>query len=132
MKVLLDTHILLWSLSNSGRLGKHAREVIEDSSNDVFFSLSSAWEISIKHAVRPDRMKINGAQFIEKCKAVGFQQLPITADHIETLDELPFLQNVKHVDPFDRMLISQALSDKMMLITQDSKMLQYDLIVLKN
>lgn len=132
MKLLLDTHIALWTLSKSTKLNKKVVTVLEDPTNEAFYSVASAWEVSIKSSVHPEKISMNGARFMEQCESIGLLQLPITRQHIETLDSLPFLDQPKHTDPFDRLLVSQAISDGMVFITQDSKLHSYDLITILN
>lgn len=115
---LLDTHVLLWWFDEPVRLSGKARGVIEDGANTVFVSSASAWEVIIKRSlgklVAPDRM----FDLVE----TYFTELPITIAHTRTLAELERL----HDDPFDRILIAQALTDNLTLITHDKRIRQYD------
>ena len=120
MKLLLDTHIILWAFSDDNRLSEDARMLIIDRDNTVYFSLVSAWELSIKHMLHPDQFVLSAQEFCDLCKASGYYQLPLEDSHIITLESLKQKKNVKqHNDPFDRMLIAQAKSEGMVLLTHD-------------
>jgi PIN domain nuclease of toxin-antitoxin system len=124
MRVLLDTHIALWAVTNDARLPKAAREWIENGDNIIFISAASLWEIAIKFALRrgrPDDMPISAAEARIVFDGSGFAALPITADHAERVAQLPRL----HADPFDRMLAAQALQEPMPLITADPRVAAY-------
>ena len=88
MRVLLDTHIILWALENNSKLPKKAREIIEDERNQIYYSTASVWEIAIKHMARPDKMLINGRAFSEKCMDSGFEMLPVYDRHVYGLETL--------------------------------------------
>lgn len=119
MKHLLDTHTLLWWLDNSSRLSQSAREVIANPDNRIFVSAASAWEISIKKALGKLEAPANLEQAIVES---GFEILVITVEAGTKAGELP----MHHRDPFDRMLIAQALIDDLTIITNDDKFEQYD------
>ncbi len=115
---LLDTHVLLWWFNDPARLTPKARGVIEDGASTVFVSSASTWEIVIKRSlgklVAPDRI----FDLVE----TYFSELPITITHTKALANL----NRLHDDPFDRLLIAQALADRLTLITSDKRIRQYD------
>lgn len=114
MKVLLDTHILIWWLEDSPCLSRKVREIIMDPDNFIFVSVGTLWEISIKEQIG----KLIVPQGIEREIANNnFQILPIEARHIKTLGNLP----LHHKDPFDRILVSQALTEGFTLITHDTR-----------
>ena len=129
MKLLLDTHILLWVLTGDSRLSPHAMDMIRES-DEVFVSAASIWEIAIKYnlnRVGPNRMPYSGAAAIERCQASGFEFLTITPRHAAAVGPLPDL----HGDPFDRLLIAQALTEPLILLTHDQAVAAYsDTIVL--
>ena len=124
MNILLDTHILLWWLTDDRRLKKLERDLLIDSGNPVSISVVSYWEIVIKTA--------NGrleAELDEVLKAVdqsGFSTLPIHARHTRALADLP----PHHADPFDRMLVAQAQADSLRLLTRDQKIAAYGPVVM--
>jgi len=113
MKLLLDTHILLWTLWNSPRLSSAARELIADPANTIYCSTVSVWEIELKHQAHPDRLLADAADIIRYCEKAGFFFLPVKNEHVLTL---PLLEGksgtMPHKDPFDRMLICQAIAER--------------------
>lgn len=113
MKLLLDTHVLLWWLDDPLLLSEVAREFIQDSGNEVLVSAASFWEIAIKRQLgklkAPER--IEGA-LIE----IGLTELPVTISHAMMTERLP----MHHRDPFDRLLIAQAMVESALIITRDS------------
>jgi PIN domain nuclease of toxin-antitoxin system len=118
MNYLLDTHVFLWMLSAPDKLSEAAVKVIEDPRHMVFVSAVSAVEISIKSALG----KLDAPSGLEgEIGSRGLQELPLTYRHGERLADLPG----HHQDPFDRMLIAQALTEKLILITRDEKMRLY-------
>ncbi len=126
MRVLLDTHIAIWAVSADPRLPARATQLIL-AAEAVFVSAASVWEISIKHAISPTRMSMSGNDALAEFQAAGFNLLPISAEHAAAVDELPGL----HQDPFDRILIAQALAEPLKLITTDSALEQYSELVLR-
>ena len=127
MKVLLDTHIALWTLLDSEKLPIEARNLINQENVEPVFSLISMWVIAIKHAIHPDQMPITGAQFLDYCTQAGFQQLLIYEEHVLEVEKLKRDENApSHKDPFDRMLIAQAKAEGMILLTHDSLLAGYN------
>jgi PIN domain nuclease of toxin-antitoxin system len=122
MRFLLDTHITLWALANSPRLQDSTRALIEAEDNHIYVSVATIWEISIKHAARRGDMPISGEDAWAYCKESGFHILEITARHASAVDTLPML----HQDPFDRMLVAQALTEPLILVTHDRQILRYN------
>jgi PIN domain nuclease of toxin-antitoxin system len=126
MRVLLDTHIALWALADDPCLPAPAKQIICDEGNIIFISAVSVWEIAIKHAIRPQSMRVNAQKFTKLCEKAGYVQLDMKAPHaicLETLKRQP--DAPAHNDPFDRMLIAQSKAESMMLLTHDSKLTQY-------
>jgi len=124
MNLLLDTHVLIWALENNPMLSSVARDAIIDGKNIVFVSSVSAWEISIKKAMGKLKSPNNLG---EEIMLHRFTQLNINFDHAQLAGELPEV----HKDPFDRMLIAQAIIEKLTLISRDSIMAKYDVHLLK-
>ena len=123
MRLLLDTHTLLWSLQDNRRLGRSARRRIEDPRAEVWVSAASVWELSIKAAV--GRVGIGEAMLkglLEQIQSHGFRELPVTGAHGMVAGTLPF----HHHDPFDRMLIAQALAQDLTLVTADEQFAAYE------
>ena len=117
MRVLLDTHALLWWLAGDAALPPLARELIADSSNEVYVSAASAWEVATKHRLG----KLPGAgplavDFAREIEEQGFLPLPISLQHAQDAGAHP----IAHRDPFDRMLLVQALAEKMALVSNET------------
>ena len=127
MKILLDTHIALWAISDNERLPSNFIKIIDNPENEIFYSLVSVWEVAIKHYVKPELMPITEEQFIDNCYNSGFKQLAIRSNHILNIKCLK--RNIdapKHNDPFDRLLISQAKTDGFLFLTHDSLLSYYN------
>ncbi|WP_397601267.1 type II toxin-antitoxin system VapC family toxin [Silvanigrella sp.] len=122
MKILLDTHILLWVLEDSKKLSKKAREII-DNASEVYISSVSAWEIMIKVQIGKLDIDLNNIQKI--FRESNFIELSLKLEHILELKNLPDY----HKDPFDRMLIAQALNEPLKLITADATVKKYSDII---
>ena len=121
MNVLLDTHILLWALSNDRRLPERAKRLIEDAENDIFYSIASLWEIEIKHLAHPDAMSVSSKEILKRDAQSGFQKIGIKEKHIYAMADLKREKDPPpHKDPFDRMLICQAVKENMIFVTHDS------------
>lgn len=122
MRLLLDTQVYLWFLADSGRLNKAARKQIAEA-EQVWVSAASIWEASIKIAL--GKLQADPALLVAGIAASGFVELPISAQHGARVASLPEI----HRDPFDRMLIAQALSEPAYLLTADSLLSQYSDLV---
>lgn len=129
MKLLLDTQIAIWALIDRRRIGEAARNLIQDEGNQVFVSAVSVWEIAIKYALRKRRgvPPFSGAEALRHFSEAGYELLSITPKHVVAVEALPPL----HADPFDRLLIAQALQEPMRLITADLVVARYGDIVLR-
>ena len=126
MKLLLDTHIALWAISDSKRLPDDVRALLESEENDVFYSMASVWEIAIKRKLHPDQMPMDEEVFVSLCEQTGFDRLDIKLPHIFELKKLARQDSApRHNDPFDRILIAQAKTEGMTLITHDSLLAGY-------
>jgi PIN domain nuclease of toxin-antitoxin system len=127
MKLLLDTHALIWFISGDNRLGEQAKEAFLNSDNKLYFSKASLWEMTIKISLGKLVLSENWLAAIEKeMISNGIQWLEIEIDHCKTLADLPF----HHRDPFDRLLISQAISETMTIISIDSQFSHYPLDII--
>ena len=117
MRVLLDTHLLLWALSQPSKLSPASRKRIIAA--EVYVSAASIWEISIKAAL--GKLAANPSEVLAGIEPAGFSLLPITGEHAAKVAELPML----HKDPFDRMLVAQASVEPMLLLTNDESLRGY-------
>ncbi len=124
MRILLDTHIALWVMAGSNRISS-IRDVILADENDIYISTASWWELAIKIGV--GKFEGNLPEIRVAAKKSGFIELPVTGDHTESVLNLPPV----HKDPFDRMLIAQAISEPMRLITADGKLESYSELIWK-
>lgn len=124
MRVLLDTHILLWWLSDDRRLPKDAEKTIMDSNNEVYVSAASIWEIAIKAAL--GQIKTDPFAVQESIAPSGMVELAVTGTHATQVSRLPH----HHRDPFDRLLIAQSLVEPMRLLTTDKLLVQYGATIL--
>lgn len=121
MKILLDTHILLWVLSNDAKLSEKARKLVENEENEIYYSIVSLWEVELKRLAHPEAMPVCAKELAEYCEQSGFQRILVMEKHIYALAGLKREENaLPHKDPFDRMLICQADVEKMVFITHDS------------
>jgi PIN domain nuclease of toxin-antitoxin system len=126
MKLLLDTHIVLWAAGQPEKLSKSARTLLTTPENDLFFSVASMWEIEIKRGLGREDFKVNPRRLRKMLIANGYTELAIDAEHVFTVETLPLL----HKDPFDRLLLAQARTEGMLLLTVDASVLQYQESVL--
>ncbi len=121
MRLLLDTQIALWALTDSPRLSAQARAWIESGENDIYFSAASIWEIAIKHRLARKDMPISGIEAARLFREAGYYELQVTAVHAAATEQLP----PHHEDPFDRMLVAQAFSEPLRLLTHDRQLPAY-------
>lgn len=127
MKILLDTHMLIWVITDSPKLPKAAKELILQSDNELFCSVISLWEIEIKRLSRPDKMPFTAQTISDFCRDSGYKLIQLKEDSIYNLAKLTRPENEPpHKDPFDRMLICQAISENMTLLTHDTLIKGYD------
>jgi PIN domain nuclease of toxin-antitoxin system len=123
MRLLLDTHIFYWSFYERGRLSPKALDQIERA-EAIFVSSASIWELAIKFRV--GKIKVDLLELIDHIEASGFQELPVWSKHALLVADLP----LHHTDPFDRLLIAQAISEPLHLLTADPQLKPYsDLII---
>ena len=124
MRILLDTHTAVWAIMDSDSLTRTARQMIDDPRNIVFVSVVSLWEISIKSALgrpRSDPMPVSSSAALQDFEEAGFIILPVSARHAIAVQDLPRL----HGDPFDRLLVAQAIEEPMRLLTHDVTVARY-------
>ena len=120
MRLLLDTHILLWSMTASPLTPDRGRQLVTDPANALYCSAASIWEVGIKHAKGGD-IPMSGADLLEALRPLNIQILAVTGEHAAAAGLLPR----HHGDPFDRMLIVQAKAEGMTLLTSDGQLAAY-------
>lgn len=122
MRLLLDTHAFLWWIIDDPRLSGTARRLVGDPANEVLFSAASAWEIAVKTALGRLTLPQRPERYIPRQLEVnGFQPLPIRVEHALRVHALPD----HHRDPFDRLLIAQAMVDRLTIVTADAQIAKY-------
>ena len=121
MRLLLDTHLLLWAAASSARLPHEARELLQDDRNDVYYSAASIWEIAIKSSLRRKDFRVDVPKLLSILPEMGLIELTVTAAHAAGVTELPLI----HRDPFDRLLIAQSLVEPLTLLTNDAVLDRY-------
>ena len=121
MRILLDTHIALWAITDSPKLPEKARQLILNPANTIYFSAASIWEISIKHSLVRKEMPISGSEAARLFMESGYIELPVNSAHAAAVELLP----QHHADPFDRLLIAQSQTEPMKLLTHDRKLPPY-------
>ena len=126
MKLLLDTHILLWAAGQPEKLSETARTLLTTPGNVLFFSAASIWEVVIKLRLGREGFKVDPYRLRKMLVAHGYAELPVTAEHALRVESLPLL----HKDPFDRLLIAQALAEGLLLLSGDIAVCQYQESVL--
>jgi len=121
MKYLLDTHIVLWLAENSPKLSDKLEAILLDESNEKYVSIASCWEVSIKLNLKKLSLEGGVSEFYRIMRENGFGLLHITPEHLIVLESLALY----HRDPFDRLLVSTALSDELTLLTADAQLKAY-------
>jgi len=121
LNLLLDTHIALWAITDSPRLSAQAREWIESPRATVWVSAATVWEIAIKHGLGRGDMPVSGQEALDYFRQSGYRLLAVQSEHAAVVETLP----AHHADPFDRILIAQALTEPMRLLTHDSTVARY-------
>ena len=121
MTLLLDTHLLLWSAGQPERLSAAARRLLSDPDNTLLFSAASLWEIAIKHTLGRDDFRVEPRVLRRRLLDSGYVELPVTSDHAVNIDALAAL----HRDPFDRLLLAQAHTEGITLLTVDARLARY-------
>ena len=126
----MDTHAFLWWGEDDPRLSDLAREVFSDAGNLVFFSVASAWEIAIKASIgKMNNVPVDLERFLlDELRKSGFELLPIGVAHVAAVRNLPFRPD--HNDPFDRLLIAQAMAEGLPILSTDGRFAEYPVTVL--
>ncbi len=127
MNLLLDTHVALWAITDHPKLSAKARELITAPRNTVWVSAVNLWEIAIKHRLGRETMPVSGKESLQYFREAGYRLLSIEPEHTILVEELAD----HHQDPFDRLLVAQALSEPMRLLTHDVVVAAYsDMVIL--
>lgn len=127
MRLLLDTHVAIWALVSPELIPDRLASLIADADNEIYVSAASIWEIGIKFALgKPSAPPFSAKDAIAYFAEAGFLSLPVIATHAAAVEELPPL----HTDPFDRLLIAQAVTEPLRLISHDAKVAAYGSMVL--
>jgi len=121
MKLLLDTQLLLWAAGAPERLSEQARALLEDPANELLFSPVSLWEIAIKRGLGRTDFQVDARVLRRGLLDNGYAELPLTGEHAVAIEGLPPL----HKDPFDRILVAQAMVEGIVLLTADTMLAQY-------
>lgn len=121
MKILLDTHLILWAAGSPDELPDEARQLIEDDFNELFFSAASLWEIAIKTSLQKEDFQVDVRILRRNLLDNGYIELPIESVHAVFIQSLPPI----HKDPFDRILVAQATEEGITLLTSDALVAQY-------
>ncbi len=126
MRVLLDTHVALWAVTGNRRLSPRARQALL-AADEVFVSTATVWEIAIKHALGKGDMPVAAGQALQAFKDAGYELLDIKPEHAVGVADLPPI----HRDPFDRLLVAQALGEPLTLLTGDPVVVQYSASIMR-
>lgn len=121
MNLLLDTHVALWAIADSPRLSARAREWIESPRAVIWVSAATVWEIAIKHGLGRGDMPVSGQEALDYFRQSGYRLLAIAPEHAAAVAGLPR----HHQDPFDRLLVAQALTEPLRLLTHDPQVARY-------
>lgn len=121
MKLLLDTHLLLWAAAEPDRISLRARKLIDDPRNELLFSAANLWEVAIKRGLGRSDFQVDTRLLRRGLLDNGYNELPITSQHVVAIESLPKL----HKDPFDRILVAQVTVEGITLLTTDTTVAKY-------
>lgn len=122
MKLLLDTHVFLWMLERPENINASTLSLIQEPANELLLSAASVWELSIKYAIGKIALPLPPGEYVAlRCDRIGVAALPISFEHAAAVAQLPLI----HSDPFDRMLVAQALVESLTIVTADLKIEAY-------
>ena len=125
MKLLLDTHLLIWAADSIERVPVGARALMADQDNELLFSVASIWEVAIKRGLNRPDFQVDARMLRRGLIDNGYCELPLLSEHVVAIDALPLI----HKDPFDRLLIAQAMVEGITLLTDDATLAQYSVPV---
>lgn len=117
MQLLLDSHVLLWAINDSSRLGPQAHLLLSDPANSLYISAASLWELGLKHA--KGKLPYSVEELCEAAEQIGLETIPVTQAHIRAFPHTV----LPHKDPFDILLVTQAIQEDMVLVTNDTDIL---------
>lgn len=124
--MLLDTHVLLWTLLDDAMLKNEIKAMIRDKNNTIYYSTLSVLEVEIKIMKHPDQMLLTGEQLINHCERAGFWRIDLNTAHILEMKKLKRKENTpQHKDPFDKLMLCQAIVENMLFITHDDRIAEY-------
>jgi len=123
IKILLDTHVLLWSIGETGALSERVKQEIKNPDNSISVSAISLWEIALKSSLGKLTVNFNLRNIPEYCKKMGFDLVPLSP--IDALESLQLPQKKNYKDPFDRMLVYQCIKNDFTLVSRDKRIVQY-------
>lgn len=127
MKVLIDTHVLLWSIANNKQMRRRWIEILEDTSNEIIVSIASLWEIAIKVSTEKLELRYTLQELVERfVLSRGIKILQISVEHLDSLRQLPY----HHRDPFDQLIIAQSIVEELEVITVDPKFTPYEISII--
>lgn len=121
MNLLLDTHVALWAIAGSPKLRQRARDMIESPNSTIWISAATIWEIAIKHSLGRGDMPVSSQDALGYFRESGYRFLSVEPEHVAAVDDLP----AHHADPFDRILVAQAIVEPMRLMTHDPMLGRY-------
>ncbi len=121
MRLLLDTHIMLWTVTASPLMPPRGARIVQDNKHSFFYSAVVIWEVAIKFAKGTGQIPMSGTELLEELQPLDIQHLPVSAAHAALLDQIP----LHHHDPFDRLLVAQAKVEGLTLLTHDKKLAAY-------
>lgn len=121
MNLLVDTHLLLWSCITPEKLSARGKAALADRQNTLWFSAASIWEVTVKFSLKRDGFQIDPRPLRAALFRMGYTEIPIEGRHTLEVAEMPFW----HTDPFDRLLVAQAICEGMLLLTSDATLAQY-------
>jgi PIN domain nuclease of toxin-antitoxin system len=121
LRLLIDTHVLIWSVTSTAKLSARARSLLENASHERLFSAVSIWEVAIKAALRKPGFDVEANDLLASVLQAGFVELPVTARAASRVASLP----LHHRDPFDRLLVAQAIEEDARLLTADATLALY-------
>jgi len=125
VRLLVDTHVLLWAIASPERIPAAWRERLESPENEILFSAASIWELAIKVQIGRLDLGVTLLEIAEEAERMGFRELPVVSPHASGVQHLPML----HRDPFDRLLVSQAIHEPARLLTADRILAEYSELV---